>query len=293
MKRIINIIFVSLLIIFITSITTNVSAASEGFNVRLQPNKSTYTKGEEVIISVILTQAPDNGINAIGGEISYNKENLKYDKIVSKNGWGNATYNESTGKFTLTLSGTEFSKSNVEMFQIVFIAQTDNVENVSITLNDIEAVAIGDNISSQRLVTQESASTSIKIETATTNVPNDDEQKDDDNEEQDENNNGNNNGNGNNENQNGNNNNGSINNNNENDNDKNNGNNNNDNNAGKENTLNNNKSSNKIDNSIYNGDNGLPQTGTNNLMIVILSIIAVILIIAIFAVGYKRGKRSM
>ena len=45
------------------------------------------------------------------------------------------------------------------------------------------------------------------------------------------------------------------------------------------------------DNSLYDGEK-LPQAGSNNLTIVILSIIAVILIIAIFAVGYKRGKRS-
>ena len=49
MKKIINIFLITLLVFFITNITTEVSAASD-FNISIKTNKTTYTKGEDVIV---------------------------------------------------------------------------------------------------------------------------------------------------------------------------------------------------------------------------------------------------
>ena len=275
MKKIINIFLITLLVFFITNITTKVSAASD-FNIVLQTNKTTYKKGEDVIVSVVLTKSPEKGINEILATLVYDSTNLQYDRIIGKNGFGSAKYNPNGGK--LTLSSGDFVNSNTVIFQIIFKTLTENAENVNITLENIEAT------DSDKLYEQSNTSTSIKIETVNNNNNQDEEEKENNNQS-------NNNNQNNNQNVNDNNNNNSNVDNTDNNNDNQNNNNNINNNSNVNNNTNATNKENGKDNSLYNGEK-LPQAGSNNLTIVILSIIAVILIIAIIAVSYKRGKRS-
>ncbi len=133
MKRILKISFVLLLLIScVLTVYATITA-----DVTLSTSKSKYSKDEEIVVTVKLTNLEsEKGIIAFGAVLEYDKENLQYVSMNGKNGWSNPYYNEENGKF-VTDRGS-FATEDGEIFEIIFKAKTDKADKVDVTIKNIE-----------------------------------------------------------------------------------------------------------------------------------------------------------
>ena len=176
MKKLLNL-SITLFIVFIVSIIfTTTSFAGIKANVSLKPSKSEFSKKEKIVVNVDISNFnSETGINVLGGVLEYDKTNLEFNTIKGPdNGWGTASYNPENGKFVIDCSG--MYNKNGTIFQIVFNAKTENANNVSVKLKNIE-VANGD----EEVKLTDPNSTSVTIKTTPEDDNGGDDKKDDDN----------------------------------------------------------------------------------------------------------------
>lgn len=284
MKNIVKLNFILFLLVFILSFTTKSYATASG-TLELETNKTEYKKGEEIVVNVKISNFESTrGINAIGGYLEYDKENLTYKEMKGKNGWSAPAINSENGKFISTHSSLDTTCDLI--FEIIFEAKTDEASDVNIKLNNIQiSDGNGEYDLNNATALIEIVSSSIPLNPDDSDGPNKDDDNNDDNNNDDNNNGNNNNGNNNNDdknNANGNNGNG----NNANDN-KDDGNKNGNNSNGSGSDKNNNQSSNIVgDDKNQESDNLankiLPHTGSGKNILAIIIVIAIISIVIFF-----------
>ena len=138
---------VSILTITISMLITGVNAESgHAFKATVAPTTSTIKPGEEVTISVNISDINmgTNGINTVEGKIEYDKtifEEVKSSNVQSFSNW-TTTYNDESstlnGKF-LSVNLSAGVKESVKIFSITFKAKQDITKTTStqIKFNEI------------------------------------------------------------------------------------------------------------------------------------------------------------
>lgn len=279
----------TLIISIIVMIMTGSTFAVSG-NLSIKTKESNVEKGKEFTVEVSLNNMKSEGVIGFGGILEYDKAKLELVKIEGQNGWETpvegASYNSQTGD--IAINRNSLGKNDETILKITFKAK-ENAKTNSIMLKD---VMVSDGKTSPlsiatvaTTVTQSQVSDLPVVNTNTegNNTNNNQSGSQSTSQNNNQNSSNNNNNNSNNSNTNNNNNNNSNSNNNHNNN-----------NSSTNNSLNNNQSNstsseqstnktNKVkDNTVVQSQN-LPQTGTDNTVLILsigsLSIIAIRLFI--------------
>ena len=161
-KRVINIILI--ISLFVLALTTTVSALS--FTATMKPSSTTVPEQTEFAVTVKVSNLDvgSNGINSLTGYLKYDKdifETISESSIEGLNSWS-ATYDESTGKISLTKSS--FVTSTQEVFQITFKTKSDvsgksgAISYTNIVASNSEATISATDISTSITVGTESSS---------------------------------------------------------------------------------------------------------------------------------------
>lgn len=133
MKKIISL---SLILLMLVCITTNVYAATS-CNASLQTSKSEYNKGDEFTVDVNVTDLQsDRGIISFGATLEYDINCLTFVKMEGKNGWSTPSYNKDSG--ILVSDGSSLMKDDGVVFTITFkVNEGANKSSATISLKDI------------------------------------------------------------------------------------------------------------------------------------------------------------
>lgn len=136
MKKVVSL---TLILIILNCMIGNVYAA---FNceINLQTNKTEFSKNEEIIVDVNISNIQsDRGVISLGATLEYDKDSLTLVKMEGRNGWETpaegASYNSENGAIAITRSG--LGKSNETVFRITFKTTDASKKNLTITLKDI------------------------------------------------------------------------------------------------------------------------------------------------------------
>lgn len=136
MKKVVSL---TLILITLNCMIGNVYAA---FNceINLQTNKTEFSKNEEIIVDVNISNIQsDRGVISLGATLEYDKDSLTLVKMEGRNGWETpaegASYNSENGAIAITRSG--LGKSNETVFRITFKTTDASKKNLTITLKDI------------------------------------------------------------------------------------------------------------------------------------------------------------
>lgn len=142
MKKSFKLTFILLVIICI-SLSTRVFADSIDCNMEIQTSKAEYSKGEEFVANVYISDIKsETGIIALQAVLDYDKSNLTLLGMAGKNGWDtpaiNSTYNPDNGKIVLTRNA--LGKDDESVFEIRFKVNDDSASSTSINLKNIKVV---------------------------------------------------------------------------------------------------------------------------------------------------------
>lgn len=142
MKKSLKLTFILLVIICI-SLSTRVFAASIDCNMEIQTSKAEYSKGEEFVANVYISDIKsETGIIALQAVLDYDKSNLTLLGMAGKSGWDtpaiNSTYNPDNGKIVLTRNA--LGKDDESVFEIRFKVNDDSASSTSINLKNIKVV---------------------------------------------------------------------------------------------------------------------------------------------------------
>lgn len=139
MKRILKI---TLLLAFMICIALsgNVYAANINCDLTITTPKNDYSKGEEFIANVNLSNVTsEQGIIAFQATLEYDKNSLTLVEMSGKNSWetpiDGASYNKDNGKIVITRN--QLTKNNEVIFDIKFRVNDASASNVTISLKDI------------------------------------------------------------------------------------------------------------------------------------------------------------
>lgn len=124
-----------LAIIICIALTGSVYATSLNCDLAITTPKNDYSKGDEFIASVYLSNVSgEQGAIAMSATLEYDKTSLKLIEMSGQNGWDNPTYNEANGKLVLTRSS--LTKNNEVVFNIKFKINDNSAATPAITLKD-------------------------------------------------------------------------------------------------------------------------------------------------------------
>lgn len=145
MKKILRLTSILAIIIFVALIG-NVYAASLNCDLAITTQKNDYSKGEEFIANVYLSNInSDQGIIAFQATLQYDTQNLTLIEMNGKNAWDTpsdgTSYNKDNGKLVLT--SNKLVKENQDVFEIKFKINDNSASKASITLKDVK-VTTGD-----------------------------------------------------------------------------------------------------------------------------------------------------
>lgn len=139
MKRILKVTSLLAIIICI-ALSGSVYAANINCDLAITTSKNDYSKGEEFIASVNLSNvSSEQGIIAFQATLEYDKNSLTLIEMSGKNSWetpiDGASYNKDNGKIVITRN--QLTKNNEVIFDMKFKVNDNSASNVSITLKDI------------------------------------------------------------------------------------------------------------------------------------------------------------
>lgn len=163
-----------IMILMIISLITTVTASSETFNVTITANKTELKPGEEITITVGVSDINmgENGINTLEGKIEYDKElfeEIKSSSIQSLNNWS-TTYNDESsnlnGKF-LSVSLSAGIKENTQIFKVTLKAKQE-IKNTTDTQISFKNITSNDGTN---LVSIGTKTTKLKVSATSTNEP--------------------------------------------------------------------------------------------------------------------------
>jgi LPXTG-motif cell wall-anchored protein len=105
-------------------------------NVSINTAKTEYSKNEEVVVSVNLSDIQsERGVIAFGATLDYDKDSLTLVKMEGKNNWSNPSYNEANGK--LVMDRSNVTNNNETLLEITFKVNENSKQNTTVTLKDI------------------------------------------------------------------------------------------------------------------------------------------------------------
>lgn len=131
-----KIIILSIMVLLIFSVMTNVYAASS-FKVNMEASKSELTKKEEFTVEVKISDIQDErGIIALGGKIEYDENSLTFVKVEQgSESWAKPSYSQNSKKFAMDRDAR--GKEDEVLFKIVFTVNEESTKKPKITLKEL------------------------------------------------------------------------------------------------------------------------------------------------------------
>jgi LPXTG-motif cell wall-anchored protein len=160
MKKIVKLSLV--LLVAIIMVGSTAYAALE-CNVSINTTKTEYSKNEEFVVNVDLSSIQsERGVIAFGATLDYDKDSLTLVKMEGKNGWSNPSYNESNGKMVMDRSNV--TNNDETVLAITFKVNENTKQNITITLKDI---SVSDGTTPIKQISSINKNITIKEETTT------------------------------------------------------------------------------------------------------------------------------